>query len=91
MVHTNRGFGGSGKARNTKVLDNGVKVEVPTQEQVRLWVKQDLAASSYFLGMLLRYPDLVDRIADELFKRVQSDEHGALIDRIKEKEHGIAK
>lgn len=68
--------------KSSKVLDNGVKVELPTQETVRLWVRRDISASSYFLGMLMRYPDLVDQLADELYKRILADEKGALIDRI---------
>lgn len=82
MIHTQRGFGGPGKARNSTELDNGVKVEMPTKDQVRLWVKQDINASSYFLSMLLRYPDLVDKIADEFYERIVSEEQGALIDHI---------
>lgn len=82
MIHTQRGFGGPGKARNSTELENGVKVEMPTKDQVRLWVKQDINASSYFLSMLLRYPDLVDKIADEFYERIVSEEQGALIDHI---------
>lgn len=83
MVTTKRGYGEPRKAgAKSSKLENGVKVEMPSQENVRLWVRRDISASSYFLGMLLRYPDLVDQLADELYKRILADEKGAVIDRI---------
>lgn len=65
-----------------KTLETGVKVEMPTKDQVREWIKRDISASSYFLAMLLRYPDIVEALADELYKRIISEEQGALIDHV---------
>lgn len=65
-----------------KTLETGVKVEMPTKDQVREWIKRDISASSYFLGMLLRYPDICEKLADELYTRIVSEEQGALIDHV---------
>lgn len=55
----------------------------PTQDQVKEWVRRDIMASSYFLSLLLKYPDIVENIATQVYERVMSEEHGAAIDHIK--------
>lgn len=62
-------------------MENGNEKK-PTKEQVVAWVKRDAHAASYFLAMLVRYPDIVDKIADELYDRIMSEEQGALIDSV---------
>lgn len=63
-------------------MENGEKV-TPSKEQVKEWVRRDITASSYFLSLVLRYPDIVESIADQLYERIMSEEQGALIDHIK--------
>lgn len=53
-----------------------------TREQVYEWTKRDISAASYFLSMLLRYPDIIQGVADELYDRVMDEEQGALIEKI---------
>lgn len=53
-----------------------------TREQVYEWTKRDISAASYFLSMLLRYPDIIQGVADELYDRVMDEEQGALIDKM---------
>jgi len=68
------------------------KSAVPSKEDVVGWVKRDLTASSYFLAMVLHYPDLIERLGEELYERILSDEQGALIDKItKAQEDGFSK
>lgn len=42
---------------------------VPTLEMVKTWVKRDVDAASYFLNMLRRHPEVVDMLAQELYKK----------------------
>lgn len=63
----------------------GTKPEVPSKETVKEWVRRDITASSYFLSLLLRYPDIIENIAEQLYERIMSEEQGAVIDHIKEK------
>lgn len=60
--------------------------EVPTREAVHGWIKRDISAASYFLSMLLRYPDIIEGMAGEVYARILKDEQGAAIDHIKEDE-----
>lgn len=61
--------------------------KVPSQDQVKEWVRRDITASSYFLSLLLRYPDIIENIADQLYERIQSEANGAVIDHIKSENH----
>lgn len=63
----------------------------PTQDQVKEWVRRDITASSYFLSLLLRYPDIVENIAEQLYERIMSEEHGAAIDHIKQTPNDVHK
>lgn len=60
-------------AENAKVVQdkNG---EPPSREVVREWVKRDLHAAHYALRLLLRYPDIVERMADEMYERLIIEE-----------------
>lgn len=67
----------------TKTTEQGKEskaLPTPTIEMVRTWVKRDTQAASYFLTMLLKYPDVLDRIADELFARTlqEREDHDKL-------------
>lgn len=64
--------------------DERTKV-VPSKEQVKEWIRRDMAAASYFLSMMLRYPDVIENLADQLYEKVMSEEHGAAIDHINKK------
>lgn len=61
--------------------------KVPSQDQVKEWVRRDITASSYFLSLLLRYPDIIENIAEQLYERVMAEESGAVIDHIKSHPH----
>lgn len=54
--------------------------EPPTREQVRDWVKRDLSACHYFLGALLRYPDVIQELADGIYDHANKVENGSAID-----------
>lgn len=60
----------------------GQKV-APTQEQVQAWVKRDLEAAHYFLGLLLQYPEVIAIAAKEIREHVLRKENGAGIDHVK--------
>lgn len=57
--------------------------ELPSQEQVTEWIKRDINAASYFLSMMVRYPDIVDSLAREIYERILTEEQGALIDKVR--------
>lgn len=56
--------------------------KVPSREDVHEWIKRDISAASYFLSMLLRYPDIMESIAGEIYARVLKDEQGSGIDHV---------
>lgn len=71
-------------------MENGQKeLFPPTKEQVRDWVKRDVSASSYFLSMMLRYPELLEELSDKLYEKILSEEQGALIDHVKKPLHKV--
>lgn len=57
----------------------------PTKEEVHTWIKRDITAASYFLGMLLQNPDLIKTLSDQLYDRIMSEQQGALIDHIEKR------
>lgn len=57
----------------------------PTKEEVHSWIKRDISAASYFLGMLLQNPDLIKTLSDQLYDRIMSEQQGALIDHIEKR------
>lgn len=59
----------------------------PSQEKVKEWVRRDITASSYFLSLLLQYPDIVENIAQQLYDRVMAEANGSVIDHIKSENH----
>lgn len=54
----------------------------PTIENVREWVKRDMSAAHYFLGILMRYPDILDSVAEQIIAHVKAKENGAAIDSV---------
>lgn len=60
--------------------------KVPSREDVHQWIKRDISASSYFLSMLLRYPDIIESMAGELYAKVLERENGAAVDHVDEKQ-----
>lgn len=61
----------------------GAQKTAPTVEMVKDWVKTDLKTAHYFLGLLLRYPEIVDRAAEEIYEHANRVENGAAIDHVK--------
>lgn len=70
-------------------MKNGTKrpASAPSRADVNAWIARDVSAASYFLSMLLRYPDIIESIAGELYARILKEEQGALIDHVKTKEN----
>jgi len=46
-------------------------VQVPNKETIVKWVRRDLEAAHYFLGLLLRYPSILETAAKELLEHSQ--------------------
>jgi len=53
---------------------NDKKAVTPTKEQVKEWLKRDIAAASYGLRVMLRYPDLLDKFSEEIYDRLMSED-----------------
>lgn len=73
------------------IMEKNEKTAVPekaTREMVRDWVKRDVSAAHYFMGVLMRYPEVIDRMADEIFEHANKKENGAAIDHLKSEHHG---
>lgn len=67
----------------SKKASNGQSVpKVPSREDVHQWIKRDISAASYFLSMLLRYPDIMETMAGELYAKVLEKEQGSGIDHV---------
>lgn len=49
----------------------------PTPEQVTEWVKRDLQAAAYFLNMLLKYPEIIEECAKQIYEHTMQKESGA--------------
>lgn len=60
-------------------------LEKPTVEMVTDWVQRDLKAAHYFLGLLLRYPDVVAQAAKSIHEHAMMLEGSAAIDHIQKK------
>lgn len=61
---------------------------VPSREAVHGWIKRDISAASYFLSMLLRYPDIMETMSGELYAAILKKEQGAAIDHVKDESDG---
>ncbi|QCQ85056.1 hypothetical protein [Blackfly microvirus SF02] len=57
-----------------------LKMETPTQEVVVGWIKRDLEAAHYFLGILRKYPEIIEKLGVEMFEYIKKTEMGAGID-----------
>lgn len=60
---------------------------VPSREAVHEWIKRDISAASYFLSMLLRYPDIMESMSGELYAAILKKEQGPAIDHVKTEEN----
>lgn len=54
---------------NEKVLKSAL-----TKDIVKEWVKRDIGAAAYALRVFLRYPDLLDKFASEMYDRIMAEE-----------------
>lgn len=59
------------------------KRDVPTVDVVTQWVRQDLTAAHYFLGILLRYPEIMESVGKQIYEHAMSKENGAAVDHLK--------
>lgn len=66
-------------------MENGTKIK-PTKDQVLQWVKADLRSAHYFLGMLMRYPEILDSCAQQIYDHAMMKEGGAAIDQVDKNE-----
>lgn len=63
-------------------MENEKKMEIPSRDVVREWVKKDLHAANYALALLLRYPDIVEKMADEIYERLLIEESDKRMDEL---------
>lgn len=62
----------------------------PTIDQVKEWTKRDLQTARYFLSVIIdRYPEVIDKIAEDLYHTAMRKENGAAIDHVAPKEYAI--
>lgn len=54
----------------------------PSKEMVIEWVKRDITAAHYFLGVVIRYPEVMDTMGAEIYDHAQKKENGAAIDHV---------
>lgn len=54
-------------------------VSPPSLQDVRKWIESDLVAAGYFLNMLRQYPEVLDKLAEELYKHSLEKEKGSAI------------
>jgi len=55
----------------------------PRKEEVLEWVKKDLESCHYLLGVVLKlYPEVVARMADDVFETIMEKEKGAAVDHV---------
>lgn len=47
---------------------------VPSKEEVQKWVKEDLQRAHYFLGMLQRYPEIVEDLGSQMYDHAMRKE-----------------
>lgn len=77
-----------GKSQSSKYSGPGpgagesIKPVPPDQPTVASWVKRDLEAAHYFLGVLLRYPEIMESVAQQIIDHVNAKENGAAIDKM---------
>lgn len=57
--------------------------KIPSLDEVKEWTKKDLQAATYFLGMLQRYPEIIDAIATLIHHHAKTTEQGAAVDKLK--------
>lgn len=65
-------------------MSTETKTPKPTPEMVRDWVERDVKTAHYFLGLLLRYPDVIKAAADSIYEHANAVENGAAIDHVKD-------
>lgn len=68
-----------------------VTPKVPTKEQIREWVRRDLHSAHYFMGILLRYPEIMDSCAQQIYDYAMKKENGPGIDHVETKMHASGK
>lgn len=51
--------------------------ETPSREMVREWIRKDLFAANYAIRLMLRYPDILDKMSDEIYERLLIEEQDA--------------
>lgn len=49
-----------------------------TVEDVKRWSKHDLSSAIYFLSTLQRYPEIMDKVAEELYEHAKKVENPVL-------------
>lgn len=64
-------------------MENGTvkKAVKPTKDQVKEWLKRDIAAASYGLRVMLRYPELLDKFAEEIFDKMEAEDQDSQLER----------
>lgn len=61
----------------------GQNVTVPEKATVLTWIRKDLEAAHYLLGIILqRHPEIVEEMADQVYDTIMRKENGAAIDHV---------
>lgn len=72
------------KKNNNQELTNGQKPSMPDVETIKKWTRNDLQSAIYFLSLINRYPELIDKIAEEIHKYALTKEQGQAIEHLKQ-------
>lgn len=54
------------------------KVAPPTRDEVKAWVRRDALAALHFINILVKDPELLDDLSEEIYQRAQArdlDDH----------------
>lgn len=65
------------------VPSSALKVGVPTKENVLEWVRKDLEAAHYLLGIVLhRHPEIIEEMGETVYETVMRKESGSAINHV---------
>lgn len=60
--------------------------DAPTPDRILEWVKKDIECANYCLSFVLRDPEILKRMAQEIFDAAMTKENGSLIDHVRQRE-----
>lgn len=72
--------------KSNQIAENGKdqnQPKIPSKDTIRKWTENDLNSAIYFLSMVKRYPEILDKVADEIYQKAIKDEQGSAVDHVK--------